>query len=112
MSLLVITGPTASGKTSRAADCAMAFGGEIISADSRQLYTGMDIGTGKDIDDYGTVPYHMIDIVPAGYKYNLFEYLRDAQAAIANVESRGKLPILCGGTGLYVESILKGLRLP
>ena len=112
MSLLVITGPTASGKTSRAADCAMAFGGEIISADSRQLYTGMDIGTGKDIDDYGTVPYHMIDIVPAGYKYNLFEYLRDAQAAIADVESRGKLPILCGGTGLYVESILKGLRLP
>ena len=112
MSLLVITGPTASGKTSRAADCAMAFGGEIISADSRQLYTGMDIGTGKDIDDYGTVPYHMIDIVPAGYKYNLFEYLRDAQAAIANVESRGKLPILCGGSGLYVESILKGLRLP
>ena len=112
MSLLVITGPTASGKTSRAADCAMAFGGEIISADSRQLYTGMDIGTGKDIDDYGTVPYHMIDIVPAGYKYNLFEYLRDAQTAIADVESRGKLPILCGGTGLYVESILKGLRLP
>lgn len=112
MSLLVITGPTASGKTSRAADCAMAFGGEIISADSRQLYTGMDIGTGKDIDDYGTVPYHMIDIVPAGYKYNLFEYLRDAQAAISDVESRGKLPILCGGTGLYVESILKGLRLP
>ena len=112
MSLLVITGPTASGKTSRAADCAMAFGGEIISADSRQLYTGMDIGTGKDIDDYGTVPYHMIDIVPAGYKYNLFEYLRDAQAAIADVESRGKLPILCGGTGIYVESILKGLRLP
>lgn len=112
MSLLVITGPTASGKTSRAADCAMAFGGEIISADSRQLYTGMDIGTGKDIDDYGTVPYHMIDIVQAGYKYNLFEYLRDAQAAIADVESRGKLPILCGGTGLYVESILKGLRLP
>ena len=112
MSLLVITGPTASGKTSRAADCAMAFGGEISSADSRQLYTGMDIGTGKDIDDYGTVPYHMIDIVPAGYKYNLFEYLRDAQAAIADVESRGKLPILCGGTGLYVESILKGLRLP
>lgn len=112
MSLLVITGPTASGKTSRAADCAMAFGGEIISADSRQLYTGMDIGTGKDIDDYGTVPYHMIDIVPAGYKYNLFEYLRDAQVAIADVESRGKLPILCGGTGLYVESILKGLRLP
>ena len=112
MSLLVITGPTASGKTSRAADCAMAFGGEVISADSRQLYTGMDIGTGKDIDDYGTVPYHMIDIVPAGYKYNLFEYLRDAQAAIADVESRGKLPILCGGTGLYVESILKGLRLP
>lgn len=112
MALLVITGPTASGKTSRAADCARAFDAEIVSADSRQIYTGMDIGTGKDIEDYGTVPYHMIDIVPAGYKYNLFEYLRDAQAAISDVESRGKLPILCGGTGLYVESILKGLRLP
>lgn len=112
MALLVITGPTASGKTSRAADCAMAFDAEIISADSRQIYTGMDIGTGKDLEDYGTVPYHMIDIVPAGYKYNLFEYLRDAQAAIEDVESRGKLPVLCGGTGLYVESILKGLKLP
>ncbi len=112
MSLLVITGPTASGKTSRAADCAAAFDAEIISADSRQIYTGMDIGTGKDIEDYGNIPYHMIDIVPAGYKYNLFEYLRDAQAAIADVEARQKLPILCGGTGLYVESILKGLRLP
>lgn len=112
MALLVITGPTASGKTSRAADCAAAFDAEIISADSRQIYTGMDIGTGKDIEDYGNIPYHMIDIVPAGYKYNLFEYLRDAQAAIADVEARQKLPILCGGTGLYVESILKGLRLP
>ena len=112
MALLVITGPTASGKTSRAADCANALGAEIISADSRQIYTGMDIGTGKDIADYGSVPYHMIDIVPAGYKYNLFEYLRDAQAAIEDVKSRGKLPILCGGTGLYVESILKGLQLP
>lgn len=112
MALLVITGPTASGKTSRAADCAAVFDAEIISADSRQIYTGMDIGTGKDIEDYGNIPYHMIDIVPAGYKYNLFEYLRDAQAAIADVEARQKLPILCGGTGLYVESILKGLRLP
>ncbi len=113
MSLLVITGPTASGKTSRAVDCARRFGAEIVSADSRQIYRGMDIGTGKDMEEYGDdVPVHMIDIVPAGYKYNLFEYLRDANAAIEDINSRGRMPILCGGTGLYVESILKGISLP
>lgn len=111
--LLVITGPTASGKTGRAVDCARILGGEIISADSRQIYTGMDIGTGKDLADYGTdVPYHMIDICPAGYKYNLFEYLRDADRAIADIEARRRRPIVCGGTGLYVESLVAGLRLP
>ncbi|MEF2643912.1 MAG: tRNA (adenosine(37)-N6)-dimethylallyltransferase MiaA [Paramuribaculum sp.] len=113
MSLLVITGPTASGKTSRAVDCARRFGAEIVSADSRQIYRGMDLGTGKDMEEYGDdVPVHMIDIAPAGYKYNLFEYLRDAEAAIEGINSRGRLPLLCGGTGLYVESILKGISLP
>lgn len=110
--LLVITGPTACGKTSRAVDVARVVSGEIISADSRQLYRGMDIGTGKDLDEYGDIPYHLIDIVPAGYKYNLYEYLRDFDHAYADIVARGKFPILCGGTGLYVESVIKGIRLP
>lgn len=112
MSLLVITGPTASGKTGRAVDCARRFDGEIISADSRQVYRLMDLGTGKDLEEYGDVPYHLIDILPAGYKYNLYEYLRDESRARAEILSRGRQPVLCGGTGLYVESVLKGLRLP
>ncbi len=111
-SLLIITGPTACGKTARAVQCARAFNGEIISADSRQIYRGMDLGTGKDLHEYGEVPFHLIDIADAGYKYNLYEYLRDARAAIDLVRSRGRLPILCGGTGLYVEAILNGLELP
>ena len=78
--MIVITGPTASGKTGKAVALAQAIGGEIISADSRQLYRGMDLGTGKDLDEYGSVPYHMIDICDAGYKYNLYEYWRDYQA--------------------------------
>jgi tRNA dimethylallyltransferase len=110
--LLVITGPTASGKTRRGVDMAMALDGEIISADSRQIYRSMDLGTGKDLSDYGSVPYHMIDIMPAGYKYNLFEYLRDFRTAYNDIVSRGKQPIVVGGTGLYVESILNGLALP
>lgn len=110
--LLVITGPTASGKTSRAVDVAKALDGEIISADSRQIYCGMDIGTGKDLVEYDGVPYHLIDICPAGYKYNLYEYLRDFDAAYTKVAGKGKLPILCGGTGLYIESAINGLRLP
>lgn len=110
--MIVITGPTASGKTRRAVELAQAIGGEIISADSRQVYRGMDLGTGKDLDEYGDVAYHLIDICPAGVKYNLFEYLRDARAAIADVESRGKVPVICGGTGLYVEALLNGLELP
>ncbi len=85
---------------------------EIVSADSRQVYRGMDLGTGKDIEEYGSTPYHLIDIAPAGSKYNLYEYLRDANAAIDNIESRGARPIVCGGTGLYVESLINGLRLP
>ena len=110
--LLVITGPTASGKTRRAVALARRLNGEIISADSRQIYRGMDIGTGKDLDEYGDVPYHLIDICPAGYKYNLFEYIRDFDAAEQSIRSRNRLPIMCGGTGLYVESVLNGLRLP
>lgn len=112
MPILFITGPTASGKTARAVNCAKTLGGEIVSADSRQIYKGMDIGTGKDLSEYGSVPYHLIDIVPAGYKYNLYEYLRDASTAIEDIISRDKVPVVCGGTGLYVESLLKGIRLP
>lgn len=110
--LIVITGPTASGKTRRAVDVARRLGGEIVSADSRQIYRGMDLGTGKDIEEYGDVPVFMLDICDAGYRYNLFEYLRDAQSAIEEIRSRGHIPVVCGGTGLYVESLLKGLRLP
>lgn len=111
--LIVVTGPTASGKTRHAVNLAMALGnGEIVSADSRQVYRGMDLGTGKDLEEYGSVPYHMIDIRPAGSKYNLFEYLSDARQAIRKIQERGNRPILCGGTGLYVESLLKGLALP
>lgn len=110
--MFVITGPTASGKTGKAVALAKAIGGEIISADSRQLYRGMDLGTGKDLEEYGDVPYHMIDICEAGYKYNLFEYLRDYQICHDDICSRVKPVILCGGTGLYVESVLKGIQLP
>ena len=110
--LIVILGPTASGKTHRAVSLARAIDGEIISADSRQVYSGMDIGTGKDIDEYGDVPYHLIDICPAGYKYNLYEYLRDFDHVFADIKKRGKNVILCGGTGLYIESVLNGLKLP
>ena len=110
--LIVILGPTASGKTHRAVSLARAIDGEIISADSRQGYSGMDIGTGKDIDEYGDVPYHLIDICPAGYKYNLYEYLRDFDHVFADIKKRGKNAILCGGTGLYIESVLNGLKLP
>lgn len=110
--LIVILGPTASGKTHKAVALAERLGTEIISADSRQLYRGMDIGTGKDLEEYNNVPYHLIDICPAGYKYNLFEYLRDYQVARDSIEAKGKTPILCGGTGLYVEAVLNGLKLP
>ena len=110
--LIVITGPTASGKTARAVDVAIALNGEIISADSRQIYRRMDIGTGKDLNEYGDVSYHLIDIAEPGYKYNLYEYLRDYQKAYKQIVERGKQPILCGGTGLYVESVLNGIQLP
>ena len=110
--MFVITGPTASGKTAKAVALARTIDAEIISADSRQLYRGMDLGTGKDLEEYGEVPYHLIDICPAGYKYNLYEYLRDYREARALIDSRGKETVLCGGTGLYVESVLNGVQLP
>lgn len=88
--LIVITGPTASGKTRRAVDLARAIDAEIISADSRQIYRGMDIGTGKDMEEYGDVAVHLVDICPAGYKYNLYEFLRDFEKAAADIESRGR----------------------
>jgi len=110
--LYVITGPTASGKTARAVDVAKAIDGEIVSADSRQLYRGMDLGTGKDLDEYGSVPYHLIDICPAGYRYSLYEYLRDCAVALDDIAQRGKPAILCGGTGMYVESVVRGIQLP
>lgn len=113
--LITILGPTASGKTPLAAALASRLDSEIISADSRQVYRGMDLGTGKDLADYTvadkTIPYHLIDIVDPGYKYNVFEYQRDFLEAYQSVCKRGKLPILCGGTGLYLEAVLKGYRL-
>lgn len=113
--LLTILGPTASGKTALAAALAHRLGSEIISADSRQIYRGMDLGTGKDLADYVVegqpVPYHLIDIADPGYKYNVFEYQRDFLLAYEDIRRRGHLPILCGGTGLYLESVLKGYRL-
>lgn len=110
--LICLVGPTASGKTARAVALARAVDGEIISADSRQVYRGMDLGTGKDLDEYGEVPYHLIDIRPAGYKYNLYEFLADCHRAIDDIQSRGRVPIICGGTGMYVEAVLNGLQLP
>lgn len=110
--IIAVVGPTASGKTVRGVDIARRVGGEIVSGDSRQIYRGMDIGTGKDLDEYGEIPYHLIDIAPAGYRYNLYEYVRDARAAVRDIVSRGKVPVVVGGTGLYVETLLKGLDLP
>ena len=114
--LVSIVGPTACGKTSLAVDLALSLpSAESISADSRQVYRGMDIGTGKDIAEYTrgdvTVPSHLLDIVNAGEKYNLFEFQRDFLAAYEDIRNRGAYPIMCGGSGLYVESVLKGYRL-
>lgn len=110
--LIIILGPTASGKTRLAVQVAHQLGGEIISADSRQVYRGMDIGTGKDLSEYRVdgqpVPYHLIDVVDAGEDYNLHRYQQDFHRAVADIESRGRIPIVCGGTGLYIEAVLKG----
>ncbi len=110
--LIAVIGPTASGKTRYAVQLAQQLDGEILSADSRQVYRGMDIGTGKDLVEYGQVPYHLIDIVPAGEKYNIYRYQHDFEAAYQDILSRGKRPILCGGSGLYIEAATCGYYLP
>ena len=113
--LVTILGPTASGKTPLAAALAFRLNAEIISGDSRQVYRRMDLGTGKDLADYVVdgkrIPYHLIDIVEPGYKYNVFEFQRDFLQAYDDIRQRGVLPILCGGTGMYIESVLKGYKL-
>lgn len=113
--LIAILGPTASGKTPFAAALAAELDTEIISADSRQIYRGMDLGTGKDLIDYTVngrqIPYHLIDIVEPGYKYNVFEYQRDFLKSYEAIKQKRRLPVLCGGTGMYLESVLKGYKL-
>lgn len=113
--ILVITGPTATGKTRLAALVADRLGGEVISADSRQVYRGMDIGTGKDLSDYTVdgrrVPVHMVDIADAGYRYNVYEYQRDFLKVFEDMTMRGVYPVVCGGSGMYVDSIVSGYRL-
>ena len=110
--LIAILGPTASGKTPFATSLAAELNTEIISADSRQIYRGMDLGTGKDLADYTVngkqIPYHLIDIVEPGYKYNVFEFQRDFLSAYNSIKQKNCLPIMCGGTGMYLESVLKG----
>ena len=110
--LICILGPTASGKTRYAVQLAREIGGEILSGDSRQVYRGMDIGTGKDLSEYGEVPYHLIDIVDAGTKYNIYQYQHDFEAAYQDILSRGRRAILCGGSGLYLEAATCGYYLP
>ena len=114
--LITVLGPTASGKTAFAAQLAYRLNGEIVSADSRQIYRQMDIGTGKDLSEYiikgNSIPYHLIDIREPGEKYTLFNYQHDFHNTYSDILSRGKRPILCGGTGLYIESVLKGYNLP
>lgn len=121
--LICVLGPTASGKTRYAVSLAKEFDAyltttglssraEILSADSRQVYKGMDIGTGKDLDEYGDVPYHLIDLVPAGTKYDIYCYQRDFQKAYKDVVERGCIPIMCGGSGLYIEAATCGYSLP
>ena len=113
--LLAITGPTASGKTSLAAALAFRLDGEIISADSRQLYRQMNLGTGKDYSDYivggKQIPYHLIDVADPGYKYSVFEYQREFIKVLGDIRSRDKFPVVCGGSGMYIDSIVSGYRM-
>lgn len=111
MQLLVILGPTASGKTHVAVQAARHLNGEILSADSRQVYRGLDIGSGKDLAEYGNIPYHLIDIADPGCEYSLFDFARDFAAAYDAILARRRLPILAGGTGLYLDAVLRGYRL-
>jgi tRNA dimethylallyltransferase len=108
---LVILGPTASGKTRLGVGIARMFGGEIISADSRQVYRGMDIGTGKDLEEYGGIPYHLIDILDPGEEFNVFRFQRLCFAVLEEIRGRGHLPIIVGGTGLYLDAVLRGYRM-
>ena len=121
LDLICILGPTASGKTRYAVSLAREFnarlgggqaGAEIISADSRQVYRGMDIGTGKDLSEYGEIPVHLLDIAPAGSKYNIFQYQNDFERVYSDIRARGGIPILCGGSGLYIEAVTCGYSLP
>jgi tRNA dimethylallyltransferase len=109
--MLVILGPTASGKTRLAVALAGEYGGEIISADSRQVFRGMDIGSGKDLHEYGLIPYHMIDILDAGDEFSVFEFQRRFLKAFADITSRRVIPILCGGSGMYLDAALRGYRM-
>lgn len=113
--MIIVLGPTASGKTAFAAQLASKINGEIISADSRQVYSGLDLGTGKDFQDYivdeKKIPYHLIDIVEPGHEYNVYEYQRDFRKVYNDIIERNKMPVLCGGTGMYIESVLKGYQL-
>jgi len=113
--LITVLGPTASGKTSFAAKLAYTLNSGVISADSRQVYRGMDLGTGKDYDDYliagSKVPLYLVDIVDAGYKYNVYEYQKDFVKAYYQIKNEGSVPVFCGGTGMYLEAVLKGYRL-
>jgi tRNA dimethylallyltransferase len=113
--ILVVTGPTASGKTALASAVAHRVGGEIISADSRQVYRGMNLGTGKDYHDYlvdgSPIPFHLIDIVDPGYKYNVFEYQRDFNKVYSDLKRRKIFPVVCGGSGMYADSIISGYKM-
>ncbi len=113
--MITILGPTATGKTQLAAKLADSIGGEIISADSRQVYRGMDIGTGKDLNDYivdgRLIPHHLVDIVDPGYEYNVFEFQKDFVHAFNLIKSKGNIPLLCGGTGLYLDAILRAYKM-
>jgi tRNA dimethylallyltransferase len=114
--VIIVTGPTATGKTALAIDLAEKFNGEIISVDSRQVYRGLDIGSGKDLDEYcrngKMIPYHLIDVAEPGYEYNLMEYCRDAEIALKQISERQSLPIFCGGTALYLNALINGYTLP
>ena len=109
--VVVVTGPTASGKTATAVFLAKKFKGEIVSADSRQVYRGLDIGTGKDLDEYQGIPYHLIDICKPGEDFNLFKFIELANKKIAGIIERGNLPIVVGGTGLYIQGLMMGFAL-
>ncbi len=108
---IVVTGPTATGKTALAVKLARSFNGEIVSVDSRQVFRHMDIGSGKDLAEYGDVPYHLIDVADPGEEYDLFRYIKQAQATVKDIAARGRLPVLCGGSTMYLDALLRGYEL-